>query len=70
MADLRAPLEKGWKRETVIRGLTKSGQIRGDVYYFAPGNQSKLKHIGQIQTVNDFFLYSSLNLSSYAYDVT
>lgn len=55
MADLRAPLEKGWKRETVIRGLTKSGQIRGDVYYFAPGNQSKLKHIGQIQTVNDFF---------------
>lgn len=52
MADLRAPIEKGWKRETVIRGLTKNGQIRGDVYYYAPGNQSKLKHIGQVQTVS------------------
>lgn len=51
MSDLRAPLEKGWKRETVIRGLTKSGQIRGDVYYYAPGSQTKLKHIGQVQTV-------------------
>lgn len=52
MSDLRAPLEKGWKRETVIRGLTKNGQIRGDVYYYAPGNQNKLKHIGQVQTVS------------------
>lgn len=51
MAELRAPLEKGWKRETIIRGLTKSGQIRGDVFYYAPGAQSKLKHIGQILTV-------------------
>lgn len=50
--ELRAPLDKGWKRETVIRGLTKNGQIRGDVYYYAPGTQTRLKHIGQIQTVN------------------
>lgn len=49
--ELRAPLDKGWKRETVIRGLTKNGQIRGDVYYYAPGTQTRLKHIGQIQTV-------------------
>lgn len=57
LSDLRVPLEKGWKRETVIRGLTKNGQIRGDVYYYAPGNSTtKLKHIGQIQTVNfNFF---------------
>lgn len=52
MNDLRAPLEKGWRRETVIRGLTKNGQIRGDVYYYAPGSQTKLKHIGQVQTVS------------------
>lgn len=51
VCDLRVPLEKGWKRETVIRGLTKNGQIRGDVYYYAPGNTVKLKHIGQVQTV-------------------
>lgn len=49
--DLRIPLDKGWKRETVIRGLTKSGQIRGDVYYYAPATQTRLKHIGQIQAV-------------------
>lgn len=50
--ELRSPLDKGWKRETVIRGLTKNGQIRGDVYYYAPGTQTRLKHIGQIQTVS------------------
>lgn len=52
MNDLRAPLEKGWRRETIIRGLTKNGQIRGDVYYYAPSSQTKLKHIGQVQTVS------------------
>lgn len=50
--ELRVPLDKGWKRETVIRGLTKNGQIRGDVYYYAPGTQTRLKHIGQIQAVS------------------
>lgn len=58
--ELRAPLDKGWKRETVIRGLTKNGQIRGDVYYYAPGTQTRLKHIGQIQTVN----YRTIDLSA------
>lgn len=52
LSDLRVPLDKGWKRETIIRGLTKNGQIRGDVFYYAPGNTTKLKHIGQIQTVS------------------
>ncbi|KAJ6644557.1 Bromodomain adjacent to zinc finger domain protein 2B, partial [Pseudolycoriella hygida] len=51
LSELRAPLDKGWKRETIIRGLTKNMQIRGDVYYYAPGSQMKLKHIGQIQTI-------------------
>lgn len=52
LSDLRIPLDKGWKRETIIRGLTKNGQIRGDVCYYAPGNTTKLKHIGQVQTVS------------------
>lgn len=52
LSELRAPLDKGWKRETIIRGLTKNMQIRGEVCYYAPGSQMKLKHIGQIQTVN------------------
>uniref|UniRef100_T1GSG8 DDT domain-containing protein n=1 Tax=Megaselia scalaris TaxID=36166 RepID=T1GSG8_MEGSC len=30
ISDLRVPLELGWKRETIIRGLTKTGQIKGE----------------------------------------
>lgn len=51
MPDLKKPLDKGWKRETIIQGLTKNGQIRGDVYYNSPGSQNKLKNLSQIQTV-------------------
>ena len=47
--ELRTPLEKGWRRETIIRGLTKSGQIKGEVYYFAPGTQIKLVGIEQVE---------------------
>lgn len=49
--ELRAPLDKGWRRETVIRGLTKNGQIRGDVVYFAPDSQTRLKHITHVQAI-------------------
>lgn len=34
--DLQMPLERGWKRETVIRGLGKTGVIKGDVSYYSP----------------------------------
>lgn len=51
VSELRVPLERGWKRETVIKGLTKSGQIRGDVYYFAPSNTTKLRNFMQLETV-------------------
>ncbi|XP_076631659.1 bromodomain adjacent to zinc finger domain protein 2B isoform X9 [Colletes latitarsis] len=34
--DLQVPLERGWKRETVIKGLGKSGVIKGDVSYYSP----------------------------------
>ncbi|XP_032572735.1 uncharacterized protein LOC6608685 isoform X4 [Drosophila sechellia] len=48
VAELRVPLELGWKRETVIRGLTKQGQIRGEVTYYAPGSTTPLKSNGQV----------------------
>lgn len=51
MPDLKKPIDKGWKRETVIQGLTKNGQIRGDVIYIAPGSQTKHTNLSQIQTV-------------------
>ncbi|XP_015433059.1 PREDICTED: bromodomain adjacent to zinc finger domain protein 2B isoform X2 [Dufourea novaeangliae] len=34
--DLQVPLDRGWKRETVIKGLGKSGVIKGDVSYYSP----------------------------------
>lgn len=49
--ELRAPLDRGWKRETVIKGLTKNGQIRGDVYYMAPNSQQKIKNFTQLEPV-------------------
>lgn len=33
---LQLPLERGWKRETLIRGLGKTGVIKGDVTYYSP----------------------------------
>lgn len=48
--ELKQPLVDGWKRETIIRGLTKSGHLKGDVYYFSPYNSTvKLKTMNQIK---------------------
>lgn len=47
--DLKIPIEMGWRRETIIRGLTKNGQLKGDVCYYSPNNPDiKLKNISQI----------------------
>ncbi|XP_059224803.1 bromodomain adjacent to zinc finger domain protein 2B isoform X2 [Stomoxys calcitrans] len=48
VTELRIPLDLGWKRETVIRGLTKAGQIKGEVTYYAPGSNVPIKSIGQV----------------------
>lgn len=48
--ELKRPLAEGWKRETIIRGLTKSGHLKGDVYYYSPYNITvKLKTMNQIK---------------------
>lgn len=52
VTELRVPLDLGWKRETVIRGLTKAGQIRGEVIYYSPGSLVPLKTIGQVFSVS------------------
>lgn len=49
--DLRVPLLNGWQRETIIHGLTKNGQIKGEVYYIPPASQNKLKSISQVKEV-------------------
>ncbi|XP_065342167.1 bromodomain adjacent to zinc finger domain protein 2B-like isoform X13 [Cloeon dipterum] len=37
--DLRIPLSRGWKRETLICGLGKSGSVKGEVSYNSPCGQ-------------------------------
>ena len=38
--DLKRPLMDGWKRETIIKGLTETGNLKGDVYYYSPYSPS------------------------------
>lgn len=48
--ELKLPIAEGWKRETIIRGLTKSGHLKGDVHYFSPYNPTiKLKTVNQVK---------------------
>lgn len=48
--DLKKPLNDGWKRETIIKGLTKTGNLKGDVYYYSPYSPSiKLVAMHQIK---------------------
>lgn len=42
----------GWKRETIIRGLTKSGGIKGDVTYVAPDSANKFKQMSDVTQVS------------------
>lgn len=51
LSELRVPLQNGWKRETVMKGLTESMEIHGDVFYYVPGNQMKLTNTDQIEKV-------------------
>ncbi|XP_018573491.1 bromodomain adjacent to zinc finger domain protein 2B isoform X3 [Anoplophora glabripennis] len=57
---LRVPLEKGWKRETVIRGLTKNGGIKGDVTYNAPDSANKFKQMSDVTQYLDYQKNSEL----------
>lgn len=48
--DLKIPLSDGWKRETIIKGLTKSGGLKGDVYYYSPYNTTtKITNMNQLK---------------------
>jgi hypothetical protein len=34
--ELRIPLEHGWRRETVINGVSCTGVVKGEVTYYSP----------------------------------
>ncbi|XP_055614522.1 spidroin-1-like, partial [Uranotaenia lowii] len=65
--ELRVPLEKGWRRETVIRGLTKNGQIKGDVFYYPPQSMNKMKGMNQVQLYLDQFKPKDLNRDNFSF---
>lgn len=50
--DLQIPLKKGWRRETIFENVTSECEIEGDVCYYSPGSQRKLRSIEQIQRVS------------------
>ncbi|EAT46809.1 AAEL002037-PA [Aedes aegypti] len=65
--ELRVPLEKGWRRETVIRGLTKNGQIKGDVFYYPPQSLNKMKGMNQVQLYLDQFKPKDLSRDNFSF---
>ncbi|XP_058819752.1 uncharacterized protein LOC131682355 isoform X3 [Topomyia yanbarensis] len=65
--ELRVPLEKGWRRETVIRGLTKNGQIKGEVFYYPPQSLNKMKGMNQVQLYLDQFKPKDLTRDNFSF---
>ncbi|XP_055539532.1 uncharacterized protein LOC129726625 isoform X4 [Wyeomyia smithii] len=65
--ELRVPLEKGWRRETVIRGLTKNGQIKGEVFYYPPQSLNKMKGMQQVQLYLDQFKPKDLTRDNFSF---
>lgn len=64
---LRIPLELGWKRETVIRGLTKNGSIKGDVTYTAPDSTNKFKQLSDIVQYLDYHNIAELTKDNFTF---
>ena len=58
---LRLPLERGWRRETLIRGLSRSGMsIKGEVTYITPCNRRFKQYPELLKVcVYFFFLFSA-----------
>lgn len=49
LQELRVPLERGWKRVSILKGMRENFQFRGEVYYTAPGSQTKIKSFAQLE---------------------
>jgi Methyl-CpG binding domain len=48
--DLKQPFLDGWKRETIIKGLTRTGTLKGDVQYYSPYNPTvKITNMNQLK---------------------
>lgn len=50
-AQLRVPLQHGWKRETIFENVSREFEIEGEVYYYSPGSLRKLRSIEEVEKV-------------------
>ncbi|CAG9853570.1 unnamed protein product [Phyllotreta striolata] len=64
---LRVPLDKGWKRETIIRGLTKTGGLKGDVTYVAPDSSNKFKQMSDVTQYLEYQKSSELSKENFTF---
>lgn len=56
----------GWKRETIIKGLGKNGNIRGDVTYVAPDSSNKFRQMSDVvQVINSQFVVRNLYMNCF-----
>lgn len=77
--DLNTPLDMGWKRETLVKSIQESGEIKGEVYYSPPDTNNQFKNIyevvkycEQIQSklTSDNFSFSTKHIIGNFYCIT
>ncbi|KAL1513282.1 hypothetical protein ABEB36_002708 [Hypothenemus hampei] len=64
---LRVPLERGWRRETIIRGVTKNGGIKGDVTYAAPDSSNKFKQMSDVTQYLEYQKSTELSKDNFTF---
>ncbi|XP_025834875.1 uncharacterized protein LOC108740196 isoform X2 [Agrilus planipennis] len=64
---LRVPLAKGWRRETIIRGLGKNGTIKGDISYIAPDSSNKFRQMSDITQYLDYHKVPDLTKENFTF---
>lgn len=47
MAKLAIPFERGWNRESRMRGISKAGKISGEVFYYTP-NDKRMRSFNEV----------------------
>jgi hypothetical protein len=66
--ELRIPLEHGWRRETVINGVSRTGLVRGEVMYYSPCGRRFKQYPDVVRvsvTVHMRFIYVYILLALY-----
>ncbi|CAG9766317.1 unnamed protein product [Ceutorhynchus assimilis] len=64
---LRVPLDRGWRRETIIRGVTKNGGIKGDVTYAAPDSSNKFKQMSDVTQYLEYQKTTELSKDNFTF---